>query len=73
MKALLVEDEAALRLATSQTLELGGFAVQACASVATSLRSVSPLRLSSSQGYSVRGACGCRCQRWCKSATSLAG
>ena len=32
MKALLVEDEAALRLATSQTLELAGFEVQACAS-----------------------------------------
>ena len=31
-QAILVEDEAALRLATSQTLELGGFDVQACAS-----------------------------------------
>lgn len=32
MQAILIEDEAALRLATSQTLELGGFSVQACAS-----------------------------------------
>ncbi|MEO5934578.1 MAG: sigma-54 dependent transcriptional regulator, partial [Duganella sp.] len=32
MQAILIEDEAALRLATSQTLELGGFNVQACAS-----------------------------------------
>ncbi|CAN7700354.1 sigma-54 dependent transcriptional regulator [Pseudoduganella sp. LjRoot289] len=32
MQALLIEDEAALRLATTQTLELGGFSVQACAS-----------------------------------------
>lgn len=32
MQALLVEDEAALRLATTQTLELGGFTVTACAS-----------------------------------------
>ena len=32
MQAILIEDEAALRLATSQTLELGGFTVQACAS-----------------------------------------
>ncbi|MDL2354657.1 MAG: sigma-54 dependent transcriptional regulator [Pseudomonadota bacterium] len=32
MQAILVEDEAALRLATTQTLELGGFAVHACAS-----------------------------------------
>lgn len=31
-QAILVEDEAALRLATTQTLELAGFAVQACAS-----------------------------------------
>jgi two-component system C4-dicarboxylate transport response regulator DctD len=31
-QAILVEDEAALRLATAQTLELEGFAVQACAS-----------------------------------------
>jgi two-component system C4-dicarboxylate transport response regulator DctD len=37
MKALLVEDEAALRLATSQTLELGGFAVQAFASAEEAL------------------------------------
>ena len=29
MQAILIEDEAALRLATSQTLELGGFSVQA--------------------------------------------
>jgi two-component system C4-dicarboxylate transport response regulator DctD len=32
MQAILVEDEAALRLATTQTLELGGFSVSACAS-----------------------------------------
>ncbi len=32
MQAILIEDEAALRLATTQTLELGGFRVQACAS-----------------------------------------
>ena len=32
MQAILVEDEAALRLATTQTLELGGFTVIACAS-----------------------------------------
>ncbi|WP_442920565.1 sigma-54-dependent transcriptional regulator [Massilia sp. S19_KUP03_FR1] len=32
MHAILVEDEAALRLATTQTLELGGFHVTACAS-----------------------------------------
>ncbi|HEX8611328.1 MAG TPA: sigma-54 dependent transcriptional regulator [Telluria sp.] len=32
MQAILVEDEAPLRLATSQTLELGGFAVRAYAS-----------------------------------------
>lgn len=32
MQAILVEDEAALRLATTQTLELGGFTVTACAS-----------------------------------------
>jgi two-component system C4-dicarboxylate transport response regulator DctD len=32
MQAILVEDEAALRLATTQTLELGGFLVTACAS-----------------------------------------
>jgi two-component system C4-dicarboxylate transport response regulator DctD len=32
MHAILVEDEAALRLATTQTLELGGFLVTACAS-----------------------------------------
>lgn len=31
-QAILVEDEAALRLATTQTLELAGFDVQACAS-----------------------------------------
>lgn len=30
--AILIEDEQAVRLATTQTLELGGFAVQACAS-----------------------------------------
>jgi len=32
VQAILIEDEAALRLATAQTLELGGFAVLACAS-----------------------------------------
>ncbi|NRR29798.1 sigma-54-dependent Fis family transcriptional regulator [Oxalobacteraceae bacterium] len=32
LQAILIEDEAALRLATTQTLELGGFEVQACAS-----------------------------------------
>ena len=32
MQAILIEDEAALRLATAQTLELGGFTVHACAS-----------------------------------------
>jgi two-component system C4-dicarboxylate transport response regulator DctD len=32
VQAILIEDEAALRLATSQTLELGGFSVQAVAS-----------------------------------------
>jgi two-component system C4-dicarboxylate transport response regulator DctD len=32
LHAILVEDEAALRLATTQTLELGGFTVTACAS-----------------------------------------
>ena len=32
LHAILVEDEAALRLATTQTLELGGFLVTACAS-----------------------------------------
>ncbi|WP_229416838.1 sigma-54-dependent transcriptional regulator [Massilia eburnea] len=42
MKALLVEDEAALRLATSQTLELGGFAVQACASAEEALSLLRP-------------------------------
>jgi two-component system C4-dicarboxylate transport response regulator DctD len=42
MKALLVEDEAALRLATSQTLELGGFTVQACASAEEALPLLRP-------------------------------
>ncbi len=37
MQAILIEDEAALRLATTQTLELGGFAVQACASAEQAL------------------------------------
>ncbi|MYN19933.1 response regulator [Rugamonas sp. FT107W] len=37
MQAILIEDEAALRLATSQTLELGGFSVQACASAEEAL------------------------------------
>ncbi|MET3134362.1 two-component system C4-dicarboxylate transport response regulator DctD [Oxalobacteraceae bacterium GrIS 1.11] len=32
LQAILIEDEDALRLAATQTLELGGFAVQACAS-----------------------------------------
>jgi two-component system C4-dicarboxylate transport response regulator DctD len=32
LQAILVEDEQAVRLATTQTLELGGFTVQACAS-----------------------------------------
>jgi two-component system, NtrC family, C4-dicarboxylate transport response regulator DctD len=36
-QAILVEDEAALRLATAQTLELDGFAVQACASAEEAL------------------------------------
>jgi two-component system C4-dicarboxylate transport response regulator DctD len=37
MQAILIEDEAALRLATAQTLELGGFTVQACASAEEAL------------------------------------
>jgi two-component system C4-dicarboxylate transport response regulator DctD len=37
MQAILVEDEAALRLATTQTLELGGFTVTACASAEEAL------------------------------------
>jgi len=37
VQAILIEDEAALRLATSQTLELGGFSVQACASAEEAL------------------------------------
>ncbi|KQV54064.1 sigma-54 dependent transcriptional regulator [Duganella sp. Root336D2] len=49
MKALLVEDEASLRLATSQTLELGGFAVQACASAEEAL----PLLLANFAGVVV--------------------
>jgi two-component system C4-dicarboxylate transport response regulator DctD len=36
-QAILVEDEASLRLATTQTLELGGFSVQACASAEEAL------------------------------------
>ncbi|MDN4054546.1 sigma-54 dependent transcriptional regulator [Massilia sp. YIM B02763] len=36
-QAILVEDEAALRLATAQTLELEGFAVRACASAEEAL------------------------------------
>lgn len=32
MQAILIEDEAALRLATTQALELGGFTVSACSS-----------------------------------------
>ncbi|TXT41537.1 MAG: two-component system NtrC family C4-dicarboxylate transport response regulator DctD [Comamonadaceae bacterium] len=35
--AILVEDEQAVRLATSQTLELGGFVVRACASAEEAL------------------------------------
>ncbi|NGZ87456.1 sigma-54-dependent transcriptional regulator [Duganella aceris] len=37
MQAILIEDEAALRLAASQTLELGGFSVQACADAEAAL------------------------------------
>jgi len=37
LQAILVEDEAALRLATAQTLELGGFSVQTCASAEEAL------------------------------------
>jgi two-component system C4-dicarboxylate transport response regulator DctD len=37
-QAVLVEDEAALRLATAQTLELDGFNVQACASAEEALQ-----------------------------------
>jgi two-component system C4-dicarboxylate transport response regulator DctD len=37
VQAILIEDEAALRLAASQTLELGGFSVQACASAEEAL------------------------------------
>ena len=37
MQAILIEDEAALRLATSQSLELGGFTVSACASAEQAL------------------------------------
>ncbi|QGZ39427.1 two-component system C4-dicarboxylate transport response regulator DctD [Pseudoduganella flava] len=36
-QAILIEDEATLRLATTQTLELGGYAVQACASAEEAL------------------------------------
>jgi two-component system C4-dicarboxylate transport response regulator DctD len=36
-QAILIEDEAALRLATTQTLELGGYTVQACASAEEAL------------------------------------
>lgn len=42
MQAILVEDEAALRLATSQTLELAGFTVQACASAEEALPLLRP-------------------------------
>jgi two-component system, NtrC family, C4-dicarboxylate transport response regulator DctD len=49
MKALLVEDEAPLRLATTQTLELGGFSVQACASAEEAL----PLLLANFAGVVV--------------------
>jgi two-component system C4-dicarboxylate transport response regulator DctD len=37
LQAILVEDEATLRMATAQTLELGGFTVQACASAEEAL------------------------------------
>jgi two-component system C4-dicarboxylate transport response regulator DctD len=37
LQAILVEDEAALRLATAQTLELGGFSVRGCASAEEAL------------------------------------
>jgi two-component system C4-dicarboxylate transport response regulator DctD len=37
LQAILVEDEATLRMATAQTLELGGFAVQACVSAEEAL------------------------------------
>ena len=37
MQAILIEDEAALRLAATQTLELGGFSVQPCASAEEAL------------------------------------
>lgn len=37
LHAILVEDEQAVRLATSQTLELGGFVVRACASAEQAL------------------------------------
>ena len=37
MHAILIEDEAALRLATTQSLELGGFTVSACASAEEAL------------------------------------
>ncbi|OYU46808.1 MAG: Fis family transcriptional regulator [Burkholderiales bacterium PBB4] len=37
LQALLVEDEESVRLATQQTLELGGFEVQACASAEQAL------------------------------------
>ena len=37
LQALLVEDEESVRLATQQTLELGGFAVRACASAEEAL------------------------------------
>ena len=37
MQAILIEDEAALRLATTQSLELGGFSVTACASAEQAL------------------------------------
>jgi two-component system C4-dicarboxylate transport response regulator DctD len=42
LQAILVEDEAALRLATAQTLELGGFSVQACASAEEALAALRP-------------------------------
>ncbi|HEY8607270.1 MAG TPA: sigma-54 dependent transcriptional regulator [Noviherbaspirillum sp.] len=41
-QALLVEDEQAVRLATTQTLELGGFAVHACGSAEEAKPRLSP-------------------------------
>jgi len=53
--AVLVEDEQAVRLATTQTLELGGFSVQACsnASRAFSPRTSNPTRPATEVGITV--------------------